>query len=192
MDDWRVAHEHFFGRPIEPGDADRRGAVPRGGASSDARLDRHDRAGARPRLPAAGRDHARARRQGGDHRARLRADGRAAVDARPRGRRGDRNARRALARPEVPPDDRSARRAAPVGEGPRLRHRARARLPRADDHRAPARHPELDDVRLRVRDVPAPARLPRRDARRRPRRDPGRAARSRTASSRRSSSSTRA
>ena len=64
-----------------------------------------------------------------------------------------------------------------LGEGPRLRRRARARLPRADDHGAAARHPELDDVRLRVRDVPAPARLPRRDAGRRPRRDPARAAR---------------
>jgi len=72
-----------------------------------------------------------------------------------------------FARPESPPDDRPARRAQALGEGPRLRRRARARLPRADDHGAPARDPELDDVRLRVRDVPAPARLPRGDAGRR-------------------------
>src|SRR5205814_8208706 len=76
-----------------------------------------------------------------------------------------------------PPDDGPARRAQALGERTRLRRRARPRLPRADDHGAAPRHPELDDVRLRVRDVPAPARLPRCDAGRRPRRDPARAAR---------------
>ena len=132
----------------------------------------------RPRagVPAADRDHARARRRGGDHRARLRADGRVARRCTGSRRRGHRPSRRPVARAEDPPDDRPARRAQALGEGPRLRRRARARLPRADDHGAPARPPELDDVRLRVRDVPAPARLPRGDAGRRPRRDPARAA----------------
>ena len=64
-----------------------------------------------------------------------------------------------------------------LGEGPRLRRRARARVARADDHGAPARHPELDDLRLRVGLAAAPARLPRRDEGRRPGLDPGRAAR---------------
>ena len=32
VEDWRVAHEHFFGRELDARDADRRGAVPRGGA----------------------------------------------------------------------------------------------------------------------------------------------------------------
>ena len=59
----------------------------------------------------------------------------------------------------------------------RLRHRARPRLARADDHGAPARDPERDDVRLRVGVAAAPARLPRRDEGRRARLDPGRAAR---------------
>ena len=58
-----------------------------------------------------------------------------------------------------------------------LRPRARARLARPDADRALARHPERDHVRLRVRLAPAPARLPRGDARRRPRGDPARAAR---------------
>ena len=71
----------------------------------------------------------------------------------------------------------AAARAAALGEGTRLRRRARARLARADDDRAPARHPELDDVRLRVGVAPAPARLPRRDEGRRAGLDPARAAR---------------
>ena len=163
-----------------------------GGAGGDEGLDRHDSAGARARLPAADRDHARARRRGGDHRARLRADARAARAARPRGRRGRRAPRRPVARAEGAPDDAPARRAAQLGEGPRLRRRARARLARADDLRAATRNPELDDLRLRVRHAATPARLPRRDAGRRAGRDPARAARGRTASARRSSSSTRA
>ena len=79
-----------------------------------------------------------------------------------------------------------------LGEGPRLRRRARARLARADADGPPARHPQLDDVRLRVRDAAAPDRLPGRDEGGRPGRDPAGAARSRTACGRRSSCSTRA
>ena len=79
--------------------------------------------------------------------------------------------------PEGPADDASPRRAEEVGEGPRLRRRTGARLARADDDRPPARHPELDDVRLRVRDDPASARLPRGDEGRRAGHDPARAPR---------------
>ena len=79
-----------------------------------------------------------------------------------------------------------------LGERPRLRSRARARLARADDDRAPARHPERDDVRLRVGVAAAPARLPRGDARRRARRRSRPSGSRATAHIRRSSSSTRA
>jgi hypothetical protein len=83
------------------------------------------------------------------------------------------------------------RRAATLGEGARVRRRARARLARADHDGEAARHPELDDVRLRVRVAPAPARLPSRDEGRRPRRDPAQSASGPTASTSESSCNTR-
>src|SRR5207302_1962298 len=106
-----------------------------------------------------------------DHRTRLRPDAAAARAARSLGG-GDRQARGALPPAEGPPDESPSRRAQTVGEGTRLRRRARARLARADDDRAPARDSQLDDVRLRVRDAPAPARLPGGDEGGRPRGDP--------------------
>src|SRR5205823_3153785 len=83
--------------------------------------------------------------------------------------------RRPLAPAEGAAHDPAARGVEAVGEGPQLRRRARARLARADADGAQARRPELDDVRLRVRDVAAPARLSRGDEGRGAGRDPGRA-----------------
>ena len=104
--------------------------------------------------------------RGRDHRARLRAD--AAADRVARDDRdGDRPPRRPVGTRQGAADAHAAEGAAALGEGPRLRPRARPRLARADDDRAPARHPELDDVRLRVGVAAAPARLPGGDARRR-------------------------
>ena len=139
-------------------------------------LDRHHGPGPCAGLPAAAAAAAGARARGRAHLARLRTDGAAARAARDRG--GDpRPARRPVAAREGALADLAARRPAPLGQGPGVRHRARARLARADPHRTPARDPELDHLRLRVRMAPAPARLPCRDSRGRPGRDPAGAAR---------------
>ena len=135
-------------------------------------MGRHLGAGARAGLPAADRYAPRARRRGRGHDARLRADAGASRTA-PHRCRGDRSARWAVAGREGVCARVAAPRAQALREGPRLRPRPGARLPRADDHGAPAGHPERDDARLRVRDAPAPSRRPRGDEGRRPRCDPG-------------------
>ena len=114
--------------------------------------------------------------RGRDHDARLRADDSADRVAR-HDRDRDRPPRRPLVDRQGAPAALAAAGTAALGEGTRLRPRARARLARADDDGAPPRHPELDDLRLRVGVAAAPARLPRGDARRRARLDPARAAR---------------
>ena len=145
---------------------------PRFEALVDESLGRYLRSGACAGLPAADRVAPRAWRRGRGNDARLRADARAPRAA-PDRRRGDRRARRPVARRQGVRAHLPAARAQALRQGPRLRPRARARLPRADDHRAPAGHPERDDARLRVRDAPAPSRRPRGDEGRRPRSDPG-------------------
>ena len=128
------------------------------------------------RVPPARGATARAGTRGRDHRAGLRAD--AAADRVARDDRdGDRASRRSFGTREVRADAVAAESASPMGEGARLRPRARPRLARADDDRPAARNPERDDLRLRVGLAPAPTRLPGGDACRRPRRDPARPAR---------------
>jgi hypothetical protein len=69
--------------------------------------------------------------------------------------------RRALAHREGARDGLATARPAKLGASSRIRHRARARLARADDDRTAARSPELDHVRLRVGLPATPARVPR-------------------------------
>ena len=138
-------------------------------------MDRHDRVGARARVPAVDRAPPRARRRGRDHRSRLRADPPAARAARARGD-GARPPRRPVAARQGARADVAAVSAQALGQGTQLRRRARARLARADADRAPAADSERDDLRLRVRMAPAPARLPRGHARRRAGRNPARPA----------------
>ncbi len=122
-------------------------------------LDRHDGTCTCAGVSAADEAAARARRGDPGHLPRLRPDAAAAGLARDRGG-GDRKARRPVAVRQSALDGIAPADASPLGEGTRLRHRARPRLARADDDRAALRHPERDDVRLRVRLAAAPARLP--------------------------------
>ena len=144
--------------------------------TADASLDRHDRAGARAGVPAAGRPSPCPRGRGRDHRARLCADGRPAEAARARGRAA-RAARRPFARRQARHHGYAPACASGLGEGAQVRRRARARLAPPHARRQVPRDPEREHLRLRVRDGAAPARLPGGDARFDPRGDPTRAAR---------------
>ncbi len=145
-------------------------------SSADEGLDRHDGECAPARLPAAGRAARGAGRRGRDHGARVRPDAAADRAARHEGD-GDRAPRRPVAARQGATAHLAPAHLEGLGEAPRLRRRAGARIARADDHSPPARDPELDDLRLRVRLAAARARLPRSDEGRRPGVDPARAPR---------------
>ena len=143
------------------------------GGGADAGLDRRHELAARRVLPAA----RRAARASAAHEVTITAREFAQTlelldDAGPRahGRRpAPRRRRRAREDPRdgVAPDARCG-----ASRAPGLRPRPLARLARAAARGAVARRPVVVRVRLRVRARPAPARLPRGDARRRPGGDP--------------------